>query len=307
MLDWDTLEVDPSTRTSVALWTKYLPADVTLTTPQTAQNLISISNIRPTRNIATNPSFETGAPPTGYTASGAALSQSAVVARNGTNSMLINPDNAAAGEGFYWTTPVLGGHGDGITYVVVSAYFNDNAGSGNGARIIIANTAGTALSTGNTVTLAASWQRSFAALQLTPAGAAYRIYGVTATQHDTNFYADGFQVEIFRGGGTPTDYCDGSLGLNYEWEGTAHASTSIRRGGLVAVRGFDLHFTRDTYISFDRTASTTDGGSIFMRAGTDWSPEHPIHFNDNISFINSISGEQPRVWGAVWGMHIGRA
>ena len=298
-------EIDPSTRTSTTLWTKFQPADVTLTTAGTAQDLVLIGPDTPTVNLATNPSFETGAPPTGYTASGAILTQSAVVARTGTNSMLINPNNLAAGEGAYWVTDFsIAGSDEHNTaqYAVASAYFRDNAGSGNNARIIIADTAGVALSTGNTVTFAvgATWYRSFTAYRLPRTGALYRVYFVTATQHDTNFYVDSFQFEISVNS-TPTAFCDGSLGIYYEWFGTAHASMSRRRGGLVAIRGFNLHTTRDAYVSYDHTASSTTG--VFRRAGTDWSLDHPVNIIRNINFVNVNVGELPRIYGEVWGVH----
>ncbi len=139
-----------------------------------------------------------------------------------------------------------------------------------------------------------------------PESAQYRVYFVTTAQIAPVFYVDSFQSEIQRGSGV-TPYCDGAQGLNQEWFGTAHASESRRKAGLIASRGFELHFTRDTYIAFDRVASATDGGSIFMRAGADWSPEHPIHADDRISFVNSVVGEQPRVWGVIWGVHQGKA
>ena len=299
-------EIDPSTRSSTTLWTKHSPVDVTLTTAGTAQNLISISAnpASPTVNLATNPSFETGAPPTGYTATGATLTQSAVVARNATNSMLINPDNLAAGEGAFWTADFnLGSTGENKgLHLVASAYFRDNAASGNNARLLIADSTGVTLATGNTVTFsdAATWYRSFISYPLVQTGAIYRVYFVTVTNHNTNFYVDSFQAEISRNS-TPTDYTDGSLGINYEWFGTANASMSRRRAGLVAIRGFNLHTTRDVYISYDHTASSTTG--VFRRAGTDWSIDHPVNIMRNISFVNVNVGELPRVYGEIWGVH----
>lgn len=299
-------EVSPSTRQSYHVWTKYAPVDVTLTTAGTAQNLISIATVDdPTINIATNPSFETGTPPTGYTASGAALAQSAAVtARNGSFSLEINPDNLAAGEGAYWTSPVVGGPGEANSqlYLITSAYFRDAAASGDDVRIAIRNTSNTLLTAGNTVDLSATFTRSVAAYPLTVATAAYRVYFETAVQHNTTFYVDSFQVEVSRNSHA-TAYTDGSLGLNYEWmnSGTAHASVSRRRKGVFVIRGFSLHFTRDTYIAFDHTATSSTG--IFMRAGSDWTNPFPLQIQSNISFLNVNTGELPRVWGTVWGVH----
>lgn len=301
----ESFEVNPSVRTSTSVWTKYVPIDVTLATAGTAQNLYAVSSANiASVNLATNPSFETGDPPTGYTAAGSAISQSAVVARTATNSVLVNPANLAAGEGFYWTTPDIGAAGQDNSnrhFIVASAYFNDNAGSGDDARIEIRDITGaTTHASGNTVTLAAAWNRSTTqfALPITPA--AYRVYFVTVSQHNTNFYVDDFQFEI-RQGGDATDYFDGASNQNTEWIGTAHASESRRRKGLFLIRGFSLHFSRDTYIAFDTTASSTTGA--FIRAGSDWTPEHPLHIATNLSFINVNTGELPRVTGMLHGVH----
>lgn len=304
---WDTWELNPSTRTSYSLWTKWVPVSSTLTTPGTAQDLYLINPEYPTVNIATNPSFETGSPPTGYTAVGSALAQSAVIARSGSNSLLINPDNLAAGEGAFWTTPEsLGGPTEGahVIYLVASAYFNDNAGSGSGARIVITDTNGVTLANGNTLTLDATWQRSVARIALSQTAASYRVYFVTSAQHNTNFYVDSFQAELSKSGNASA-YCDGSLGNFYEWDSTANASMSRRRGGLVAIRGYTLYNTRNMYIAYDQTASSSLGK--YTRAGTDFWNDHPVHIKHRISFINELAGEAPRVYGELWGVHLERA
>ena len=52
-------ELDPSTRDSSHIWTKWYPANKTLATAQTAEDLFTVSTDPPTVNMATNPSFET--------------------------------------------------------------------------------------------------------------------------------------------------------------------------------------------------------------------------------------------------------
>lgn len=303
---WEGWETDPSTRVSTSLWTDWSPVDVTLTTPGTAQNLYSIAPKIPTVNLITNPSMETGTPPTGYTLVGSTLAQSATVARTGTNSLRITPNNAAAGEGAYWATQAIGSSNpDKQLYLVASAYFNDNAGSGNGVRVIIADSTGATLATGNTVTLAANWTgRSTASFRITgTAGAVYRVYFVTVTQFGTVYYVDDAQIELLEQN-TATDYCDGAQGIDYEWQGTAHASMSRRHRGIVAVRGYNLSTTRNCYISYDHTASSTTGRRV--QAGTDFWNDHSINIKDRISIINELAGEQPRVFGEVLGVHFER-
>lgn len=217
--------------------------------------------------------------------------------------MEINPDNAAAGEGFYWTTDSLGSTRDGAAsrYLVVSCFFARASGSGDDARIEIRDAAGTTThATGNTVTLGTTFTRSTAVFPLTTTGVAYRIYGVTVTQHNTTFYAEHFQIEI-RKESNVTTYCDGRQGLYYEWDGTADASPSRRRAGLVAIRGYTLHNDRNCYIAFDQTASSTIGERKL--AGTDFWNDHPVHVRSNINFINELSGETPRIFGGIWGVH----
>ena len=90
-------------------------------------------------------------------------------------------------------------------------------------------------------------------------------------------------------------------GINYSWDGTAHASTSRRRMGLVAIRGFMLRASHDCYVSFDQTASATTGR--YLPANVDWWNPHPIHIMERISFVNVTSGQQPRLYGDIWGVH----
>ena len=53
---WAEWEVDPSTRSSVHLWTKYLPLNATVTT--SGITLLTVSRGIPSVNKVTNPSFE---------------------------------------------------------------------------------------------------------------------------------------------------------------------------------------------------------------------------------------------------------
>ena len=53
---WAEWEVDPSTRSSVHLWTKYLPINATVTTG--GITLLTVARGIPSVNKVTNPSFE---------------------------------------------------------------------------------------------------------------------------------------------------------------------------------------------------------------------------------------------------------
>jgi hypothetical protein len=300
-------ELDPTTRDSTHIWTKWNPADKTLSTAQTAENLFTVDTDAPAVNMATNPSMETGTPPTGYTASGSTPTRVTTNPRTGTYSLSIDPANSAASEGVYWTSDILGSNHEQSngTRIIASCYFRRASGAGDDARIEIRDATGvTVLATGETVTLSTSYQRSTASYDLNLAtstgGVAYRVYLVSVTQHNTTFLADSFQVELGKSN-VATAYCDGAQGINYSWDGTAHASTSRRRMGLVAIRGFMLRASHDCFVSFDQTASATTGR--YLPANVDWWNPHPINIMERISFVNSTNGQTPRLYGDIWGVH----
>ncbi len=395
MLDgrsWKSWEQDPSTRESLRLFIKSKPIDVTLTTPGTAQDLISVSPGVATVNLVTNPACETSDPPTGYTAvRSAALAQNAVYYQYGANSLEITPPNAARGEGAYWN---LGSIPNTVP-LSCSAYFRrGGAGSGNVRIELVASSVTSLLegtisnariAIGTTAALGGSWVRSTLVslenrqcivFHMTAASAAFtedetitgttsgatavvrtvdtlghvlvcdtivgsfscdankvatetitgtdsgstatlkqieritlldntlHLYFVTNTQIATVFYVTNVQAEIQP---MVTTYCDGDMGHGTFWDGTAHASTSRRWQGMSSIRSMRLHATRDCYIAYDRTASNdttvnAEDRGEYIRAGTDFGENHPIYLDDKISFINVLSGEQPRLYGRVDGV-----
>ena len=286
-------EDKPSTRESTHLWTVYDRVNVTLATPGTAEDAYLISEGNPTINMITNPSIETDT--SNWVASGATLAQSATQALYGTYSLRITPANAIAGEGAYFS---LGQIPQRVP-LGVSCYLYGSAGD---ARIRIYGSTSGWIADGNTISLGASWQRTLVHINSLPDLATglseeIRVYIVTVTQHGTLFYADGMQAEV---GDEVSEYCDGAQGWNYKWDGTAHASVSRRFPGIAEIRGLTLHITRDAYVAYDRTASSTTGELI--KAGTDWWEDYPVRVRTNISFINRYAGEQPHIYGRVWGI-----
>ena len=91
--NWPEWEIDPSTRTSVHVWNKYVPIDTNVGT--TAVDLLTVSRGEPAVNLVKNPSIE-HATISEFTASGSAISQSSAQAATGSNSLLVNPANSAA-------------------------------------------------------------------------------------------------------------------------------------------------------------------------------------------------------------------
>ena len=293
-------ENDPSTRESMRLFTKPYAVDVTLTTPGTAQDLFTVAPGIATVNLITNPSFETNT--TGWTASGATITRDNTIAYSGSYGGLINPSNAADNEGVYYNL----GSFPPRTPLMFSAYFNDNVDSGEEALCLITDSDGTAVSSGNTVALSSAWQRSVCQIseQTMQQPTTLYLYVVTGTQHNTDFWVDGVQAEILE---SVSDYCDGSLGAYHWWDGVSHSSTSRRWRQMSSIRSYRLQTTRNCYVAYDRTASNDstlnaeDRGEWF-RAGCEWGEDHPCFLDANISFINELSGEAPRVWGVIWGV-----
>jgi hypothetical protein len=178
-------EQDPSTRESVRLHTKAYPVDVTLAVAGTAEYLLEVSPGVATVNMITNPSMETGTPPTGYTAvSGAAITRQNTAYLYGSYSMRIVPPGVVAGEGAYWD---LGAYPQDQP-LTISAYFSDNAGGSDDARVelVAATTPFTGITNariaiGNTVTFAgAGWYRSFVTKIEKQAIQVFRIQGASA-------------------------------------------------------------------------------------------------------------------------------
>ena len=296
--DWAAWEVDPSARTSVHAFTKYAPITATLST--TASDVFTVDRGMPSVNFVRNPSIELNAL-TEFTASGSAISQSSAQAATGANSLLVNPANAAAGEGFYYTTPNLVGHPEG-SHLVASVEVRGASASGN-VRLVIQNSSGTELATSATHDLTTGFVKLSTQHLIGRPSATYRVAVLTVANHNIDFYVDKIHVEVRQDSNIPT-YVDGAQGVNYEWTGTANASESKRRVGMSVMRGLRLkndHGSIAVYVAFDQTASATTGFQI--AAGEVFETVWPIDFRTRVSAV-AASGT-PAIHGVVWGIHQG--
>lgn len=297
--NWPSWEIDPSTRTSVHVWNKYIPIDVSVGT--TAVDLLSVSRGIPSVNLVKNPSIE-NTDITEFVASGATVSKSATFGDDRSNSLLVDPDNAAAGEGFYWSH-TFAGHTEG-THITAQCTVRGTATPAGAVKLAIQDSSGTELLATAAHTLTTSFVRLTLSYQIPDrAAAAYRVAVVTTTQHNNNFYVDKIHVEQRRDG-TVQNYVDGSQGVNYEWFGTADLSPSKRRPGISVVRGFKLkngHGSQTVNIALDVTASTTTG--VLLKAGDTWEPPWPLDIRSKISAI--ASGASTQVYGVAYGVHEG--
>ena len=294
-------EVDSSTRQSVHPYTKYSPFRTATST--TAANLLAIDRGEIAVNWVTNPRVE-AADVTMFTATGSAISRSTAQQSVGTASLLTNPGNSAAGEGFYWVSPNIGFT---VRPQHITAQCEVRGASASGSvKIQITDASGTELATSADTNLTTSFARITASYSVagSTAAAAYRVYVVSAANHNIDWYTDKIMFEVREDTNAVSTYVDGASGLNYEWSGTANASTSRKRPGMSVIRGIQIKNESGTsaeivYVAFDATASSSTG--IPVLAGATYESNFPVDFRDNVSVV-SASGT-PTVSGVIWGVH----
>ena len=293
-------EVDSSTRQSVHPYTKYSPFRSATST--TASNLLSIDRGEIAVNWVTNPRIEVDA--TGYTATGSAISRSTSQAATGAASLLTNPANSAAGEGFYWESPNIGFD---VNPQHLTAQCEVRGASASGSvKIQITDASGNELAASSNTNLTTSFAQITASYTIpgSTAAASYRVYVVSAAQHNIDWYTDKIMFEVREDTNAVSTYVDGALGLNYEWSGTADASTSRKRPAMSVIRGIQIKNESSSageivYVAFDVTASSTTG--IPVLAGATYESNFPVDFREKVSVV-SASGT-PTVSGVVWGVH----
>ena len=294
-------EIDSSTRQSVHPYTKYSPFRTATST--TAANLLAIDRGEIAVNWVTNPRIE-ATDVTIFTATGSAIARDTGQASVGAASLLTNPANSAAGEGFYWASPAVG---FSVTPQHITAQCEVRGASASGSvKIQITDASGVELATSADTDLTTSFARITSSYSLagSTAAATYRVYVVSAANHNINWYTDKIMFEVREDTNAVSTYVDGASGLNYEWSGTANASTSRKRPAMSVIRGIQIKNESGTsaeivYVAFDATASATTG--IPVLAGATYESNFPVDFRENVSII-SASGT-PTVSGVVWGVN----
>ena len=303
---WAGWEVDPSTRTSTHAFTKYYPFRDASVANDAVTTILTVDRGEPSVNLVTNPSIESSTL-TMYTASGSAISQSSAQASTGSNSLLVNPDNSAAGEGVYWTSDaIVGQTNPNPSYLIAKCEVRGASASGD-AELVIQNSSGTDLVASTSISLSTAFQAMNVKYRLPDQGSAtYRVMIRSKTQHNINFYVDKIHVEQRIGDSNIPTYVDGAQGLNYEWTGTANATTSIRRAGLSVIRGFKLVNESSTaadiiYVGLDCDASSTTG--IPVLGGQSFETNWPIDFREKVTVL--AAQNTPAAHGVIWGIHQG--
>ena len=301
--DFREWEIDSSTRQSVHSYTKYAPFRSALST--TASTLKSVGQGEIATNWVTNPRVE-AADITMFTASGSAISRSTAQQSLGAASLLVNPDNSAADEGVYWTSPTIP---FSVNPQHISVQVVHRGASASGAVTLeIMDSSGNILATSGTDNLATSFRRLTAQYSIagSTAAATYRLSVTTTAQHNIDFYIDKIMFEVREDTTAVSTYVDGDSGLNYSWTGTANASTSRKHPDMTVIKGIQIkNESSDAaeiiYVAFDQTASSSTG--IAVLAGATYETNWPIDFRDKVSVI-SASGT-PTVSGVIWGTHNG--
>ena len=243
-----------------------------------------------------------------FTASGSAISRDTGQQSVGTASLLVNPANSAADEGFYWTSPTIP---FSINPQHISVQVEHRGASASGAVTLeIMDSDGTILATSGSDNLATSWRRLTASYTVPPSttGATYRLSVTTTAQHNINFYVDKIMFEVREDTNAVSTYLDGATGINYEWTGTANASTSIKKPDMSVIRGIYIRNESPTaaesvYVAFDTTATSTTGIAVLPNhsdfATSVFESNFPLDFRGYVSVL-AASGT-PTVSGVIWG------
>lgn len=177
-------------------------------------------------NEVTNPSFETNT--TSYTASGGSIARSTTQSYHGAYSLAITPTSALTDGAFYGTISTTAGEVRAISckwYGVPGVKYKLSVATTGGVDLAVYRFVG-----------AGRWQWVWVYWKET-SSTTRRIYFTKDSHNSTAvFYVDGVQSEVIVAGETVSTYIDGDQsGLlidqsprPYRWNGTPHASTSIR-------------------------------------------------------------------------------
>ena len=297
-------ENDSSTRQSVHAYTKYHPFSEATST--TAETLKTVAAGEIATNWVTNPRVEAAlSDDDGFTATGSAISRDTGQQSVGAASLLANPANSAAGEGWYWESPAIP---FSVNPQHISVQLEHRGASAASAvKLELRDAAGTSvLATSGSSNLATSWTRVTAAYTVagSTAGAKYRLYLTTQTQHNINFYADKIMFEVREDTTSVSTYLDGATGINYEWTGSANASTSIKRPDMTVVKGIYVKNQSGTaadivYVAFNTTATSTTG--IPVRGGDEFYSNWPLDFEGYVSVV--AAQNTPTISGVIWGTY----
>lgn len=321
---WHGWEIDPSTRTSVHPYTKYVPffgavgtnGNFTPDGGSARTSLITVDTADPAHNLVTNPRIEATDvsmfTAVGLTNSNADLTRSTAQQAIGAASLLASPTGSAAGEGFYWTSSTMPGNIQTPRHITASCEVRGASASGS-VKISIQDASGTELAYSATHNLTTTFTKISVsyAIPFVNTPVAYRVAVVSAAAHTTDWYTDKIMVEGNTSGIANT-YVDGAVdrtssGQHYEWISTANASASRVRAGIRVIRGVRIKndSANPLYVGID-TDLTTDNlkveGIQVLQSET-FETNFPIDARSKITV--RTTGGNSTVHGVVWGLHEG--
>ena len=333
--EWASWEVDPSTRSSVHLWTKYMPLKGSIGT--TAATLLSVAKGVPAVNLIRNPNFEA-----------ADLTEFEKVATGTASQLTFEQDDEATsspaaeadgGDKLLKVSRSTGNstqHYDGVAYIigpvqavpsgratsifarVQAAALNNTAGNIK-LKIWDAGTTGSTsaapLAESTAVNLTTAWQSLTVEYKIPQHTLVKNVrVGVVAdtawAMNTYPYWLDKLMVEV-RVDGVQSAYVDGSLassaGATYEWTEASNASISRKKAGISRVRGLRIvneesyHATNNIlYVAIDDGAATATNG-IPIYGGETFETNWPIDASDTISLL--ASSASTKYHGAIWGVH----
>ena len=333
---WAEWEVDPSTRSSVHLWTKYVTATKTVAQDGITTVLVADKGT-PAVNLAGNSSFEgtdisayiaqgTNVAVTRQTYAGAAATKPAGandpdgmlatlrMMKTGSNTAAASGNTA--GDGWYFSSSAYNIHRDNVTNLVASVYVRQGSNTGGTVRMTVRNTStGALVATGDTsATLSTTWQRLIVSYPKSAGQVAepVKIHIETVTPWDASsatagaLFFDMFQVELKGGSGT-SDYVDGhqpnTNGAAYEWL-NGENSGSRKKMGLSRIRGVRITNESTTashvlYVGIDDPKPTATTG-IKIGAGETFETNHPIDAESVYVLEPDVAANSIR--GVIWGV-----
>ena len=323
---FETWQSDPSTRTAVQPWDRYVPFSGSVGT--SAADLIKVfssayydidqgattANLElpysgsPGINRILNPSIE-NATISEFTAAGSSISRTTGAPFLGSAELTCNPDNSAAKEGFTVTTDTLAGGTSRSSDAYLCAQGMVRGASASGDAVIqILDSSDSVLATGEAVSLTTSYQRVSVHYKLPVGGATYKIKFCSNTQHNINMLWDALMYDK-RKDTKVIDYIDGNLagGNTYQWEGTTDLSRSRHLSPIGAIRGISIrntHASQVLYVAFDTVAEAST--AAIKLTGNDttehnfFASTHPLDFRKNVSVIGS--GASTTYEGVIWGV-----
>ncbi len=245
---------------------------------------------RGTTNIVENPSFEVNVTDYWSTQNGTSTRITTDSRFGGACNKLVA---SAANNPYLWKPTAVANPAQGQKYTF-SAWVKGSVPGGtigDQARVSIREAGGAA---GNEdsyaeITLTGQWQRVSVSRTIVEGDRTSLAVWVRLYCNSTAYgYIDGIQLENL---GHATSYCDGSLGHDYSWSGTAHNSASTRVATVVATPTAGSIEAAEGYVAmWFKVPLLTDTSTQFLWSAGDVNAELDAYVHMNGSMVYRING-----------------